>query len=141
MTRLNLDWAVPLRPQHMLQFGRWHRAVVMRMARTAAVGLALVMGSGCGSGGGLGRPVSEFPSASALEHFADERVNPLPALETTTVEEWHLNADEPAEEDANASWNELLESRISGAEGARASAELSCAAREDCSWFYPPDAG
>jgi hypothetical protein len=83
---------------------------------------------GCG-GGGLGTPVSQFPSRDDLEQFADEGVNPLPPGATIELDEWQLQPTQAPLDAVNQSLHEQLSKKAAEAHAAVAP-ELSCAARE-----------
>jgi hypothetical protein len=91
--------------------------------------------SACGSSGGLGHPVSEFPSAEALDEFADEGVNPLPPYQTVEVSEWQLQAPGQPPDAANQTLSDQLEKALTGRNQGTVSPALNCAARETARFY------
>ncbi|HEX2878888.1 MAG TPA: hypothetical protein VHO25_05065 [Polyangiaceae bacterium] len=98
------------------------------MKRFVWVAICGLSSWGCG-GGGLGTPVSQFPSKDELEQFADDGVNPLPPGSTIELDEWQMQPTSAALDPVNQSLQELL-AKKAASEQARVAPELGCAARE-----------
>jgi hypothetical protein len=99
------------------------------MKRFLVVAVCGLSSWACGGGGGLGTPVSQFPTKDELEQFADDGVNPLPPGSTVELDEWQMAATTTEIDPVNQSLQELLAKKAAG-EQARVAPDLSCAARE-----------
>jgi hypothetical protein len=113
------------------------------------VALAGVLTGACGGGGGLGKPIAVFPSASDLAEVAEQPVAPDVPLSTLEVERWQLQGPipSPGAEYASASrFDEILKEKVAKRGGQVVlSSALACAARETARFYvelgaYPTEA-
>ncbi len=77
----------------------------------AGVVAAAWMAAGCGGGGGLGQPVTAFPSRSDLESVMGESAKPVSTLKTVNVPSWRIETPVPAPGSAYPSetvWDKLV---------------------------------
>ncbi|HEY3493495.1 MAG TPA: hypothetical protein VGK73_02370 [Polyangiaceae bacterium] len=110
--------------------------------------VVLSLGTGCGGGGGLGKPVAEFPSKAELRDMIATRAEPVESLKTASVSSWKLEAKVPAPGaayPAETPWDRVFARAVSETGGGALSAELRCAAEETARFYvtnggFPDDA-
>lgn len=118
----------------------------MRGIGTGFAGFVLCVGCG---GGGVGKPIAQFPSNEQLQQVASRQAKPVAPLPTVDVERWQLQTLPPP---LNAVgyprenvWDQkLIDAAARRGQAARPSAELRCAAQETARFYvthggYPDD--
>ncbi len=102
---------------------------------------------GCG-GGGLGKPVAQFPSQSVLERIAEAPIAAPKDLPTLTVDRWQIETPVPPADAAYPSettWDQRFVAAGATHGAVRLSPALRCAATETARFFtlhgLYPDAG
>src|SRR5262245_31895007 len=115
--------------------------------RSGLIGLLSVFCFACGSSGGLGQPVAQFPSKDKLREVASRPAHVKAELKVIELDRWQLetpvpppNAGYPSENE----WDARVVAAVRNNPGVRAAPELRCAAIETARFYtlnggYPED--
>lgn len=115
--------------------------------RLVSVGLLSVFCFACGSSGGMGQPVAQFPSKDKLQEVASRPARVKSDLKVIEVDRWQLetpvpppNAGYPSENE----WDARVVAAARNNPSVRAAPELRCAAIETARFYtqnggYPED--
>ncbi|HTM46986.1 MAG TPA: hypothetical protein VL137_18645, partial [Polyangiaceae bacterium] len=117
------------------------QSATSRMRGALACGLIIsgFLTMSCG-GGGLGTPVSQFPSRDALDSAADDSATPSPSGKMIELDQWQMAAPAAELDAVNQSLTDGLRQRLSASDKAKFSPELACAAREAARIYAEHDA-
>ncbi|HZU85560.1 MAG TPA: hypothetical protein VE987_21670 [Polyangiaceae bacterium] len=100
----------------------------------------------CG-GGGIDRPIAQFPSKAELQRLAERPAGAVPTFDAATTDRWTIETPVPppgAAYPTETTWDRMLVGANSGA-SVRLAPELRCAATETARYYtvkggYPEDA-